>query len=42
MSKLLYEKAKKPKNIIWYPVKHHTIPLEKVYQDGVNWFDKYL
>lgn len=42
MSKLLYKKAKKPKNIIWYPAKHHTIPIEKVYQDGVNWFDKYL
>jgi len=42
MSKLLYKKAKKPKNIIWYPAKHHTIPLEKVYQDGVNWFDTYL
>jgi len=42
MSKLLYNKAKKPKNIIWYPAKHHTIPLDNVYQDGVNWFDKYL
>lgn len=42
MSKLLYKKAKKPKNIIWYPAKHHTIPIEKVYQEGVNWFDKYL
>ncbi|MCF6223235.1 MAG: acetylxylan esterase [Flavobacteriaceae bacterium] len=42
MSKLLYKKAKKPKNIIWYPAKHHTIPLEKVYQDGYDWFNKYL
>jgi len=42
MSKLLYNKAKKPKNIIWYPAKHHDIPLENVYQDGVNWFEKYL
>ena len=42
MSKLLYKKAGNPKNIIWYPAKHHTIPLEKVYQDGFNWFEKYL
>lgn len=42
MSKLLYKKAKKPKNIIWYPAKHHTIPIDKVYQDGFNWFNKYL
>jgi len=42
MSKLLYNKAKKPKDIIWYPAKHHTIPIEKVYQDGIEWFDQYL
>jgi len=42
MSKLLYKKAKKPKNIIWYPAKHHTIPLDKTYQEGLNWFEKYL
>lgn len=42
MSKLLYKKAKKPKEIIWYPAKHHTIPIDKVYKEGVNWFDKYL
>ncbi|NQU52547.1 MAG: acetylxylan esterase [Bacteroidetes bacterium] len=42
MSKLLYKKANKPKEIIWYPAKHHTIPIDKVYQEGINWFDKYL
>ena len=42
MSKLLYKKAEKPKNIIWYPAKHHTIPLDKTYQAGLDWFDKYL
>ena len=42
MSKLLYKKAKNPKEIIWYPAKHHTIPIDKVYQEGINWFDKYL
>lgn len=42
MGKALYSKAKSPKNIIWYPTTHHTIPIDKVYQDGVNWFEKYL
>ena len=40
MSKLLYKKANNPKNIIWYPTKHHTIPRDRIYQEGVNWFDK--
>jgi len=42
MSKLLYNKAENPKNIIWYPAKHHTIPLDKTYQEGLNWFNQYL
>lgn len=42
MSKLLFKEAKKPKEIIWYPAKHHTIPIDKVYQEGFNWIDKYL
>lgn len=42
MSKLLFKEAKKPKEIIWYPAKHHTIPLEEVYKEGFNWFEKYL
>lgn len=42
MSKLLYRNAKNPKKIIWYPAKHHTIPLEKTYREGVIWFKKYL
>jgi len=42
MSKLLYKKAKRPKEIIWYPAKHRTIPIQQVYQDGIDWFDKYL
>jgi len=41
-SKHLYNKAKKPKEIIWYDSKHHDIPIEKVYQAGVDWYDKYL
>ena len=42
MSKLLYKKADKPKQINWYPSKHHNIPIDSVYADGINWFDTYL
>ncbi len=41
-SKLLYRKAKQPKKIIWYPAKHHTLPIDKAYPDGIGWFDEYL
>lgn len=42
MSKLLYKKANKPKQINWYPSKHHDIPIDSVYSDGIDWFDTYL
>jgi uncharacterized protein len=42
MSKLLYKEAKDPKNIIWYNAKHRDVPLDKVYQDGLNWYNIYL
>ena len=41
-SKLLYKAAGKPKEIIWYPTKHHDLPVDKAYQDGIHWFDEYL
>ena len=41
-SKLLFKAAKKPKEIIWYPAKHHDIPIDKVYPDGIRWFNEYL
>jgi len=41
-SKLMFKKAKEPKEIIWYPATHKTVPLEKVYQDGIDWFNTYL
>ncbi len=41
-SKLLFKAAKKPKEIIWYPAKHHDIPVEQVYQEGILWLQKYL
>ncbi len=42
MSKLMFKIAKEPKEIIWYPTKHHDIPIDKVYPDGIRWFQKYL
>lgn len=42
MSKLLYNEAKGPKNIIWYDAKHRDVPLDKVYQDGLDWYNTYL
>ena len=42
MSKLMYKIAKEPKEIIWYPAKHHDIPVDKVYPDGIRWFQEYL
>ena len=41
-SKILYKRAKKPKKIIWYPAKHHTLPIDKAYPDGIRWYNKYL
>ncbi|MFC2123377.1 alpha/beta hydrolase [Bacteroidota bacterium] len=41
-SKLLFKTAKEPKEIIWYPAKHHDLPVDKVYSDGIHWFDEHL
>lgn len=41
-SKLLFKAAKKPKKIIWYPTKHHDLPIDKAYPDGILWFDEHL
>ncbi len=42
MSRLLYKAAKEPKKIIWYPSKHHDLPIDKAYPAGIQWFNKYL
>ena len=42
MSKLLFNKAEEPKNIIWYPTTHRSVPVQKVYQDGIDWYDEWL
>jgi len=41
-SRLLFKAAKEPKEIIWYPTKHHSLPVEKAYPDGIRWFNNYL
>jgi len=41
-SKLLFNAAKKPKEIIWHPARHHTLPIEKAYPEGIQWFNRYL
>ena len=41
-SKLLFKAAKEPKEIIWYPAKHHDLPIKKVYHYGIRWFNEYL
>ena len=41
-SKLLFKTAKEPKEIIWYDCKHHDIPQDKVFIDGVRWYDEHL
>lgn len=41
-SKLLYRAANEPKEIIWYPSKHHDLPIEKAYPAGIQWFIKNL
>ncbi|MGB5556348.1 MAG: alpha/beta fold hydrolase [Flavobacteriaceae bacterium] len=42
MSTLLFDKAKAPKEIIWYNAKHRDAPLETIYGDGLEWFNKNL
>lgn len=42
MSKLLYRKAKKEKEIIWYDAKHRDAPLDIIFGDGLDWFNQYL
>ena len=41
-SKLLFKAAKQPKEIIWYPSKHHDLPIDKAYPEGIRWFKKHL
>ncbi len=41
-SRILFQKAKQPKKIIWYPSKHRDLPIDKAYPDGIRWFQEHL
>lgn len=41
-SRFLYKKANQPKQIIWYPSKHRSLPIDKAFMEGLDWFKKYL
>jgi len=41
-TKMLYNKAGEPKEIIWYPTKHRRIPQDKVFPEAIHWFNSYL
>lgn len=41
-SKMLFQAAKEPKEIIWYPSRHRNLPIDKAYPNGVDWFDSHL
>lgn len=41
-SRFLFQKARQPKEIIWYEARHKTIPVVKAYADGIAWFDTHL
>lgn len=41
-SKFLYRKAKKPKEIIWYPARHRSLPVDKAFADGIHWYENHL
>jgi len=41
-TKMLFRKAKAPKEIIWYPSYHRNLPIDKAYPAGVEWFNRYL
>ena len=42
MTKLLYQRARKPKSISWFPTKHKDLPVYDSYQLGIEWFSKHL
>ncbi|XOV94084.1 MAG: alpha/beta hydrolase [Bacteroidota bacterium] len=41
-SKMLYQAAGEPKEIIWYPSRHRNLPIEKAYPNGIDFYNKYL
>lgn len=41
-SRLLFKAAKNPKEIIWHPSKHHDLPIDKAFPEGISWFNEHL
>ncbi len=41
-SKMLYQKADEPKEIIWYPSRHRDLPIGEAYPAAIEWYQKYL
>lgn len=41
-SKMLYQEADEPKEIIWYPSRHRDLPIDKAYPAGIKWFQQHL
>jgi cephalosporin-C deacetylase-like acetyl esterase len=41
-SKMLFRKAKSPKEIKWYPSRHRDLPIEEAYPAGIQWFQSHL
>ncbi len=41
-TKLLYDKAKEPKRIVWYPTKHRQVPQDVVFPEAIRWFNEHL
>jgi cephalosporin-C deacetylase-like acetyl esterase len=41
-SKMLFRKAKKPKEIKWFPSKHRDLPIDEAYPTGIQWFQSHL
>ena len=41
-SKMLFRKAKSPKEIMWFPSKHRDLPIDKAYPAGIQWFQSHL
>jgi len=42
LSQNLYDKAGEPKEIIWYPSTHRTVPLGRALTDAEAWFEKHM
>lgn len=42
MTKLLFQQAREPKHIVWFPTRHRELPVRESYREGIEWFQDYL